>query len=719
MVRMLSFIVSLERFYNDFTPLFRALVCAICTQVIRGSYFECVDEDCTKKRAGSICQDCQNAGKHQHHNLRKRYKHCILTESIDASTSRQICKCGTVSHHDTDGKSRSLYPVHAMDNHRSTPKGTFQCGLLDLTSLVAEAKFENVVLKVDKKSTLEEEKRLAREEAKRLESQKADHQYRRQTATETVDEKKAEEDIPFFMRKITDRYPFGNVHMALRAGPIIIENGVQHSKGGALITSRDPPIWHSSRGSDPSITYALALSENRSLYSQVRDQRKPKRYKTALKQVVGGLFGGLFSQDLEAEVIDLVILGSQKDLDDEDESPRNNKKLLSSVLEPIMERLLTLMKSRVDIMLQSITQRLLDTSVKLHWDQKTNNCQNFCDSLIDYQIYGGLTSDSSETKPLELDPLYLMSFVCRPESYRKERRVRTKFDVPSGLCEEYLLKFRYGFHVDSDIIDTLQEYWYDWGAFSGPLYRYQQLFPWDCTEAYGRSSTECNDCNVSKHVWSFPFDSWSIAELHLTRGRLMYPDITSDQDWMENRMMVILAQTALVTAAKAMAESITFRNATSWIAVHTDARMDRIKLGGIHRAQPFSHQYENGKYHEYFIADWAHLQREDQIAEYEELREARRKLPDVPETSGGYRSSPGSSYYQSRSYDEVYIGLAMFGAFYDSGWDGTYDQNETLTPDQVALIGTDDGGDVDAGGDSGGYGGDGGGGDGGDSGGGC
>ena len=118
--------------------------------------------------------------------------------------------------------------------------------------------------------------------------------------------------------------------MALRIGPIIIENGVQHSKGGALIPSRDPPIWQSSGGSDPSIAYALALSEDRLLYSQVRDQRKPKRYKTALKQVVGGLFGGLYLQDLEAEIIDLVISGSQKILDDEDESPRNNKKLLNS-----------------------------------------------------------------------------------------------------------------------------------------------------------------------------------------------------------------------------------------------------------------------------------------------------------------------------------------------------------------------------------------------------
>ena len=714
---MLNCVVSLQKFYNDFTPLFRPLLCAICTKVIRGSFFECVEEICSKeKRDGPICQDCQNEGKHQRHILRKHYKHCVLTESIDASTSRNICRCGTVARHDTVGKSRSLYPVHAKDKHRSTPKGTVQCGLLDLPSLIAEAKFENVVLKVDKRGTLEEEKRLARQEAIRRESQKGANQYRRQTATETVDEKEAEEDVPFFMRRITDRYPFGNVHMALRVGPILIENGVQHTKGGALITSRDSPVWQSSRGSDQSIAYALALSEERLLYSQLRDRRKTKRYKTALKQIVGGVFGGLFSADIETEIVDLVISGSQENLDDEDESPRNNKKLLNSVLEPIMERLVTLMESRVDIMLGSITQRLIDPSVKLHWDMKTNNCQNFCDNLINYRLYGGLVSDSSGKEQLGPHPLYLISFVCRPESYQRERRVRTKFDVPSGLCEEYLLKFRYGFHVDSDIIDSLQEYWYDWGAFGSPLYRYQHLFPWDCTEAYGRSSAKCNDCKISKHVWSFPFDSWSIAELHLTRGKMMYPDVTSAQDWMKNRITVILAQTALVTAAKAMAESVTFRKATSWFTKQTDPRMDRIKLGGIHRAQPFSHQYENGKYHEYFIASWAHVRRDDQISEYEGIREARRQLFDVPEASGGYGSSGGGSYNQSR-WDYM-LEFYLFDPYYDDGWDGTYSQDETLSPEDAVLIGTEidgavDAGDIDAGGNSGDYGGNGGGGDGG------
>jgi hypothetical protein len=35
-----------------------------------------------------------------------------------------------------------------------------------------------------------------------------------------------DQDIPFFLKEITNRYPFGNVHMSLMVGPLVIENGV-------------------------------------------------------------------------------------------------------------------------------------------------------------------------------------------------------------------------------------------------------------------------------------------------------------------------------------------------------------------------------------------------------------------------------------------------------------------------------------------------------------
>lgn len=46
------------------------------------------------------------------------------------------------------------------------------------------------------------------------------------TLSDAEDEKFADKEIPLLYRKFTKRYPFGNVHVALMFGPLMIENGV-------------------------------------------------------------------------------------------------------------------------------------------------------------------------------------------------------------------------------------------------------------------------------------------------------------------------------------------------------------------------------------------------------------------------------------------------------------------------------------------------------------
>jgi hypothetical protein len=583
----------------------------------------------------------------------------------------------------SDGSPRTLFPVDGADSHRASVGGAVQCNILALKDLVAEAKYDAIRLKMNER-TLDQERQL-HEASKRAKAEKAakDKTYKL-ISTETINEKEADANIPFFIRGITDRYPFGNVHMALRLGPVLIENGVEHTQGGALITSRDPPSWQEAPSSDKDNAYSLAVSADRTLYWQNRVERHTKRYKTALKQVIGGLFSGLCQTTLENEVVELIMDASTRDLDNPGDPIKVREHLWKETLDPILEKLRLLMNDRVQKMLSSVAQKLSNRTITIQWDKTTNNCQDFCFNLLDYNLYGSFLPSHTPDE----EPLYLLSFVCRPGSYKHERKVQSKFEIPSGLCEEYLLKFRYGLHIDSDIVDTLQEYWYDWGAFGGSLYRYQDLFPWDCTEAYGRSATKCSDCNISKHVWSFPFDSWSISSLHLTRPRLLYPDVSSKQSWMRNRLQVLLAQDVLHKAARAMASSPEFQRSTAWLTGHKDERMDRLKLGGIHRAQPFSHQYEEGRYHEYFVAPWAHLRRGNQIEEYERIREERRALPDVPIYMSSYEHHDTDDG-NGGADDNINVGLC-FGAYFSDGWDGAYSQAETMSAADAALVGTTD-----------------------------
>ena len=556
------------------------------------------------------------------------------------------------------------------------------------------------------KRTLDQEKQEAEARKREKEAKRAKDKSYEVFSTETINEKEAEADIPFFVRRITDRYPFGNVHMALRLGPVVVENGVEHTQGGALVTSREPLCWQKAgSSSEKGRAYSLAISEDRELYWQDRLDRHPKRYKTALKQVVGGAFTGLFSPDLEKEIVELVIEASKADLENASDPLHVQEALWKEVLTPILEKLRSLMQTRVRYMLQSLTTNLLSPSIPLKWNRISNNCQDFCSNMLNYTLYSGLLPSLYLGNN---EPLYLFSFICRPKSYTRERKIQSKFDVPSGLCEEYLLRFRYGLHVESDIVDCLQEYWWDWGGFEGGgLYQYQDLFPWDCTEAYGRSETRCGDCDLGKHVWSFPFDAWSITSLHLTRSRLAYPDVETKQDWMKNRLRVLVALDSLCRVARVMAGSTGFQKATGWLTGHRDERMDRLKLGGIHRAQPFSHQWEEGRYHEYFVAGWVGKRREEQVEEYERLREERRLLPDVPVYKGGDSRDDDDGGFDGGCGADPMLDVMYLGAYYEDGWDGEYSANETMTAAEVAQIGETD---YSAGDDGGGdYGGDGGG----------
>jgi hypothetical protein len=49
------------------------------------------------------------------------------------------------------------------------------------------------------------------------------------------------------------------------------------------------------------------------------------------------------------------------------------------------------------------------------------------------------------------------------------------------------------------------------------------------------------------------------------------------------------AQDSLLRAAAAMAQSSLFRQKTEWLPKQDNPRLDRLKLGGIYHAQPFSH----------------------------------------------------------------------------------------------------------------------------------
>ncbi|KAE8420152.1 hypothetical protein BDV36DRAFT_307202 [Aspergillus pseudocaelatus] len=698
--------LKLSNFDDQWVPQFAPMQCAECRAIIRGSMFTKQEQsEAAQKASHTICEDCYRSYYYGDESISKRYKHCVLSDSIQPSMSRKMCECKDVSHYDPHGCPRSLFPLNEEDRHVSYIS-THRCTILKLPELVTYAKYQGLLrtAKVKRKrgrrlsdalwisrivdrsrgrpntqrtepprgraynltpQTYEKKKQPAFRSVTEN-TRQGDHRHPVSSTTSAAMESEADEDIPLFFRQFTEKYPFGNVHMALRVGPLVIENGVSHTKAGALITVRESPVFHERfvRGTHQR-SLAVGGDPERHLWQQQRQLGQPKRYKALMKQIVGAPFTGVLSQkpesEQENEIIELLVAASKQPFDNPGLPIMEQQKILDVTISSVLEKLKDLLNSRVKVYLTSIARRLLDTENILTWSATSNNCQNFCNSLIDTDLFEPLANGPHMQSSEVSSPLYLMSFVCPPEGYLNNKII-SKFDVPIGLTEEYLLRFHYGRHDEADLIDTLQEYWYDWGAFDSTLYNYQDLFPWDCTEAYRRYPTKCGDCNLSKHVWAFPFDSWSIIGLHLYRDKHMYQpkqdaDTKTTNPWLRDRLTILTASSILARAATAMAKSPTFCKATAWLHSkekglrRIDPSLARVKLGGIHRAQPFSHYFEAGTYSHYFLAEWALKKREYKITDYETLRDGRAKRQDIRTGTGRFTETGRNPMDFNQSFD--------------------------------------------------------------------
>jgi hypothetical protein len=485
----------------------------------------------------------------------------------------------------------------------------------------------------------------------------------------------------------------------LMVGTIIIENGVPEygfsyilcmirlmltytsSKGGARISLREPPqLGMVPRNGEQKIPL-MCVNPKKKIFQTYSSPQQPRRIKACMKQIVGSPFNSLCEADTstELDIIDALVEGSKRCWFDPLKTQAYHDRNMASAVGQVISKLRVLVGDKVVRYFDFIASKLFDPKIDLAWDQLNNHCQKFCAKILDFKAFGSFLA----TTPLcrlhvPKNPLYLISFVCPPGSYDSPRRIRpgTRSEAPNGLTEEYLLRFRcYGHHEDSDHLDTLREYWNDWGAFGGTLYKHQDLFPWDCTEAYRQggpeNSMKCNECSITKHVWSYPFDAWSIAQLHLTRDISLYSPphgsnnkVLTDDEWMHNRLKVLSALRALTVVAVAMAKTTSFRATCRWnrerkaLTPDMASKLDRVKLSGIHRAQPHSHSFEQSKYHDCTLAKWALLGRKDQIKEYEKLRDYRaEQLAEIPPRPlrSNYRDRTGeqnnTQIYQDGRFD--------------------------------------------------------------------
>ncbi|KAL5689233.1 hypothetical protein EMGR_008953 [Emarellia grisea] len=567
-------------------PAISTLPCSRCKRVIRGSMYQA-----TGGSTQTICEDCYWEHHYGDPAYIKQYKHSIASQVDELMSKHTSCR----------------------SCRKNSDKIRRPSGLPGKTGVhkLADAKYLGVQEAQNKSGLSGRPTPLAKV---------IHNDYNSRSGTSFAASRSDKLHLvgeEWLYKDFVQENPWKNIRVAVRVGPLVFENGSKESRNGAGISIRDP-IFGQGHQRVNGTCLAVCGENERQLWRYVRPLPwKRKRFQAVLKQVVGTPFTGWPLSPAEDEIITLLVKASNDDIE--------------GACQELHDKVKAFLSPWVSVYFESIVGSLLDTKTRLAWDGLTNNCQQFCNSLIDWELFGPLVASSSVTISTNdpPQPLYRMSFVCRPRAAQDPfNHPNSITNVPYGLTEEYTRRFHFGCYTGPDVIDSLHEYWYDWAGFHKPLYPHQSLFPWDCTEALRRYPVKCGTCTLSKHVWAFPFDSWSIIALHLSRDKCAYPaselspNSPSDASWITNRLTLLTALDTLSAGATAMSQSLPFQSATQWLHLQLDPSTDRIKLGGINRAQPYSHALERRTHDDFFVAKWVSDDRLP-IQTYEDMREKR------------------------------------------------------------------------------------------------
>lgn len=213
---------------KDEFPSFALLRCTFCSNVLRGSHFRCF-RGCTSSSNTTqlksdpylppsqhthdmvvLCETCARMNVHERSHLRKCQKNCVVGNAVGPLQGRELCHC-TSRRLRTD----SLFPFTYVQRSLHGP----ECELLEVMPKHIRAR-KSDILGNNLRSSLVSSSAAFDE---RIEQRSPRSTISgRSTRTKAF----ANQLLKPLIRPILDKIPFGNVHVGLMFGPIIIENGV-------------------------------------------------------------------------------------------------------------------------------------------------------------------------------------------------------------------------------------------------------------------------------------------------------------------------------------------------------------------------------------------------------------------------------------------------------------------------------------------------------------
>lgn len=209
-------------------PEFGPAVCVHCSCTIRGAHFRCLT-NCNQINCGqaeclqpycrqpdqrppsheplAFCETCTRANVHPAEHLRKLEKRCILREVVPPTRCRQICTCEDRTAHTSDGDEDQHFAVDGGYPHEEG------CPVLGLKRCHEWARLQE--LRHAKACS------QAQKDGQGLGPGRGTERnvgWAKRTASKSVGSA---------AQVVTPPIPFGDRHMVLMVGPILIENGVE------------------------------------------------------------------------------------------------------------------------------------------------------------------------------------------------------------------------------------------------------------------------------------------------------------------------------------------------------------------------------------------------------------------------------------------------------------------------------------------------------------
>jgi hypothetical protein len=347
-------------------------------------------------------------------------------------------------------------------------------------------------------------------------------------------------------------------------------NGAGSTKGGAVVSCRDPPdlglkyqtIKCLRKEEKDNLDMILIVSGNtkRELFSAKLPTLRRRRLNASVKQIVGGLFSSHEPSwaSMEDSVIHTVLQAAQayKPGLTQQHNRTQTEKILSAA-DAVTEALKATIAETVRSYLRLLLGRFHRSGLPLRWDVRSNNCQMFCDNII---LQPALTTVFPTHRQAsgndQTPPNYLLSFAARFPALSDESFVASRLD-------SYFRRF----HQELDIIDT-----YESENESAPPPtqsqdgRYESTLPintfaepqsveLDILQCRRLLLSDCmnQSCNLADHIWRHVSDSASTLQFHLLRPHAAYttghwstePQSASSQpldysQWLRQRTQVLL-----------------------------------------------------------------------------------------------------------------------------------------------------------------------------------